>query len=283
MTFYEKINLFQANMWVHYILMDFTKAQEKALQWFNQFEAEPHMKAHDPHLFMRAFYYVLVTCFLQKDHSRYLHYLDRFENFVDDIQPNLNENSSMTAFVYLELARMNEAFLRRNYQQVLGMEEKIKRNIHKYRDLLDPHRVLLFNYKLAYAKFGLGDFEGCLDTLNQIVHSKDDFLRFDLLFAARVLHIICHYELGNYDLIESLHRSCRRSFSRRGDMTALQNALMDLPRTLTKSPTVEHPKIFSAFFEKNAELYTSNAERRTLSFFELKPWIEKHAPSLINP
>ena len=65
MTFHEKINLYQANMWLHYILLDFRVSREYALQWLNQFEMEAILKEKDPDLYMRGYYYLLTLLYLE--------------------------------------------------------------------------------------------------------------------------------------------------------------------------------------------------------------------------
>jgi tetratricopeptide (TPR) repeat protein len=68
---------------------------------------------------------------------------------------------------------------------------------------MDRHRILVFYYKIASLYFGSGDFDKSIDYLNKIINWKVD-LRTDLQCYARLLHLIAHYELGNFDLLEYL-------------------------------------------------------------------------------
>jgi hypothetical protein len=74
---------------------------------------------------------------------------------------------------------------------------------------LDRHRVLVFHYKIASLYFGSGAPEKAIDYLNKIINWKVD-LRTDLQCYSRLLHLIAHYELGNYQLVEYLARSVYR-------------------------------------------------------------------------
>ncbi len=279
MTFHEKINLYQANMWLHYILLDFKKSKEYALQWLNQFEMEANLKGKDPDLYMRGIYYLLTLLYLEGNKADYLHYLKTFEVFVTNQEDIFNENSQMIAFVYLYLSKLNYHLLQRDYQTAAQLEETIYEKINHFKDLLDPHRALLFYYKLAYCQFGLGAHEKCLLVLNRIVHLSDNFLRSDLLYAARILQIVCHLELGSYDIASHLIQSCQRSFTRLKDVSPLQRQLLRFLAQLSKTPELDHPEFFQTFLSENLDLIHSREERRNVCFFDLVEWIHKHLPA----
>ena len=276
MTFHEKINLYQANYWLNYALLNFRKARESALEWLNQFETEHDLKEHDPDLFMRAYYYLLVAFFMEGNLNEYQYYLEKFQSFVESQKYSFNENSNMIAFVYLELSKLNWAFMQDDFSGVIAQESSTYEAIKRFQDQLDPHRVLLFYYKFAYAQFRQGDFTICLDTLNNIVHHSDIFLRNDLLFASRFLHILCHYELGNYDVAEHLNKSCRRSFAQRTKQDPFKLKMLKLIGELLGNPANERNQVLRTFSETEAELIKAKTEQRTMKFFDLSAWIQSH-------
>jgi hypothetical protein len=61
---------------------------------------------------------------------------------------------------------------------------------------------LVFYYKIASLYFGSGDNEKAIDYLNKIINEKAD-LRTDLQCYSRLLHLIAHYELGNFELLNT--------------------------------------------------------------------------------
>lgn len=279
MTFHEKVNLYQANMWLHYILLDFKKSKEYALQWLNQFEMDVILKEKDPDLYMRGYYYLLTLLYLEGDQPEYLHYLKAFDTFVNRYEEIFNENSQMIAFVYLYLCKLNYHLLQRDYRSAIQLEEPIYEKINQFRGLLDPHRALLFYYKMAYCHFGIEDFEKCLLILNKIVHLSDSYLRSDLLYAARTLQIVCHLELASYDVANHLIQSCQRSFARREDVSTLQKKLLYFLGQLSKTPELDHTVLYVNFLEIHEDLMHAKSERRNVCFFDIKEWLHKHLPS----
>lgn len=277
MTFHEKINLYQANMWLYYILLDYRKAREFALQWLNQFETEQLLKQKDPDLYMRGLYYLLTILFLENRQKDYDHYLQQFNLFYEEEKEAFNENSLMISFTYLYLSKLNACFLSGDYQGAIELEPEILANLERFEYLQDPHRGLLFFYKLAAAYFGLGDFNRCLDHLNELVHHSDSLLRFDLLYAARSLQALCHLELENYDVALHLITSCKRSFFQNKQLTPLQGAFIKLLELLARTPVSAYPSILANFQQQQENTMQDPLEIRTLSFFPINLWVKKHS------
>jgi len=62
--------------------------------------------------------------------------------------------------------------------------------------------------------FGSGDYGTCIDYLQRIINDQMD-MRNDLQCYARVLHLMAHYELKNFELMESLTKSVYRFMAKR--------------------------------------------------------------------
>ena len=91
----------------------------------------------------------------------------------------------------------------------LPLAQEIDEKLKEYALYLDNHRVLVFYYKIASLYFGSGDYDNTIKYLSKIINWKVD-LRNDLQCYARLLHLIAHYELGNYNLLEYLIKSVYR-------------------------------------------------------------------------
>src|SRR5690606_34474733 len=94
---------------------------------------------------------------------------------------------------------------------------------------LDRHRILVFYYKIACLYFGSGDNEKAIDYLQKIINWKLD-LRTDLQCYARLLHLIAHYELGNFELLEYLVKSVYRFMAKMGSLSIVEEAMFSFLR-----------------------------------------------------
>ena len=61
----------------------------------------------------------------------------------------------------------------------------------------------------------------CIRDRNRIINSKAD-LRTDLQCYARLLHLIAHYELGNFDLLEYLIKSVYRFMAKMDNLSRVE-------------------------------------------------------------
>lgn len=275
-TFFERVNLFQAQMWHHYTLIDFPACRENALEWVNLFAEYPQMKEKDPDLYMRALYYTLVFLYFTRDHDRYVHYLREFEAFELSVREQLNTNSSMIAFVYLYFSKLNHYLLTGDHEGGIALIEEILEAIPQYEKYTDIHRILLFYYKFAYLYFGCGQFDKALDFLNQVILLKHGYLREDLHHNARLLHLICHYELGNFDLLSYLIPSVQRAFAQAKDVSTVQKMTLNFIKKLIAIPTAEAKPVFAAF-QKEIHQYADSAyERKSLLYLDIPSWIASH-------
>ncbi|MCG7859613.1 hypothetical protein MD537_21730, partial [Flavihumibacter sediminis] len=82
---------------------------------------------------------------------------------------------------------------------------------------------------IACLYFGSGDNEKAIDYLQKIINWKLD-LRTDLQCYARLLHLIAHYELGNFDLLEYLVKSVYRFMAKMGSLSIVEEEMFSFIR-----------------------------------------------------
>jgi hypothetical protein len=106
---------------------------------------------------------------------------------------------------------------------------------------MDRHRVLVFYYKIASLYFGSGNFDKSIDYLNKIINWKVD-LRTDLQCYARLLHLIAHYELGNFALLEYLLKSVYRFMYKMQNLSTVEEKIFGFLRRSFKPYPVKQLK-----------------------------------------
>ncbi len=96
--------------------------------------------------------------------------------------------------------------------------------------------------------FGSGDYEKAILYLNKIINWKVG-LRNDLQSYARLLHMIAHYELHNYDLLEYLIKSVYRFMAKLENLSTVEEEIFAFLRRAFKLS----PKALKPEFEKLLE------------------------------
>lgn len=276
LTFFEKANLYQAHFWRNYILLDFPSCVRFARQWYNLFVIDSQMREKDPDLFMRANYYLLTAHFLTHNEASFSHYLKEFEAFWDFHKKDLNPNSEMIGFTYLHLSRLNQLLLQHRYEEGLKHEKNLVDQLSQYEAYMDMHRILLFYYKFACFHFCCGQFEQAIDHLNNIINNKNSQLREDLFLNARILQLICHYELQQYDLMDYLILSVRRAVLKSAEHSKLQLVLLQGLKVLANSPPTDAPKIFGNLLEGLEKEALNPFEKKNVIYLNPVLWIKSH-------
>ncbi|MCO6488849.1 MAG: hypothetical protein J5I98_10550 [Phaeodactylibacter sp.] len=276
LTFFERANLFQAYMWHRYILLDFEGAARYARQWVELFHAQDQVREKDPDLYMRSLYYLLVFLYLCREKDEFARYLQEFQQFEEEYRDLFNDNSRMIAFTYLNLSRLNGRLLDKDFQGGARLIGEIQAELPLYIDYTDVHRILLFHFKFAYLYFCLREFGKALEYLNQIIHLKSGHLRDDLQVNARLLHLICHYELGNFDMLDYLAPAVKRLIDQSSDVSQLPRLTLRFLETLSKLPPLEHAKAFASFHKELRKIMEEPFERKSLNYLDIPAWVEGH-------
>ncbi|WP_157974506.1 hypothetical protein [Lewinella sp. IMCC34183] len=278
-TFYQKINRFQASMWYHYIQLDFSDALESALNALTLFRLSSHMTVKDPDLFVRCLYYVSILSYLSGEHTRLGRYLENINRFLNDEQVLLNENSQLVGRTYAGLMTLNLHFVRGDWPAAYEALGAIRESYVSGDFQPTEHRWGLFLFKFAAACFVLRKYEEALDYLNDIINMKSGVLREDLQLNARLLHLLCHYELGNRALVDYHLTNFARQMRKSTDTARIHRLATASLRKLIKLVESEHREVFVDLDEKlRATAARDPYEHKALLYLDLTQWVRHHLP-----
>jgi hypothetical protein len=253
MSFYEKIYLYQAYSWYYYTMQDFVMFYRYAQKWVNLFEEYPAVKLADPALYVKAMHNLLTAHFYTSNYKRFTEDLEKLESFVQQHGENFDENTQTSVFVYLYTARINKHFLEGTFEEGLSLVPEISHKIEALTYKIDQHRIMVFYYKIACLYFGSGDNNKAIDYLNKIIHLRVGTLRADIQCFARILHLIAHYELKNYSLVEYLVRSVYHFIAKHKDLGLVMEEIMQF---LRKNLYADPQHLHDAFIELKERLVT---------------------------
>ena len=152
---------------------------------------------------------------------------------------------------------------------VPGIEEKLE----EYAQYIDGHRILVFNYKIATMYFGSGDYSTSIDYLQKIINGDVD-LRIDLQCYARLLHLMAHYELGNFTILESLMKSVYRFMARMKNLTVVEEEMFRFLRSSFKVSARQLKPEFEKFLQNIKHLEKSRFETRSFAYMDVISWLE---------
>ncbi len=271
--FYEKLYLYQSYCWYAFIRQDFLLYYRYAQKWVALFEKEPYMIDVETAHYIKGLHNLLGAHFDLQNYQKFDETLAQFEAFACSAIITHNENNLIQVFVYLHIAKLNKHFMEGTFTEGLNLVPVIEQNLEEYFIYLDRHRVLVFYYKIASLYFGSGAYEKAVDYLNKIINWKVD-LRTDLQCYARLLHLIAHYELGNYAILEYLTKSVYRFMAKMENLSIVEEEIFSFIRhTFSLTPRQLKPE-FEKLLDKLRRLEKNRTEARAFAYLDIISWLE---------
>ncbi|WP_246269456.1 hypothetical protein [Chitinophaga oryzae] len=274
MSFYEKIYLYQASCWYYYILQDFVMYYRYTQKWVDLFKQYPTLQQTDMDLYIKAQHNLLTAHFYTSNFEKFKSALCDLETFIRANEESFHENTRTSAFVYLYTAKINRYFLEGTFSQGLAMVPELESEISNHTLKIDQHRVLVFYYKIACLYFGSGDNSKAIFYLNKIINLKIGNLRADIQCFARILHLIAHYELENYSLVEYLIKSVYHFISKHKDLGLVMEAIMKFLRRYIYANPKELRSAFVDLKDRLEQISEDPYERRSFLYLDIISWLE---------
>ena len=271
----EEIYLQQSYMWYYYILLDFERCHEHAGKWVKAFDENPSHKVEDPVLYMRGISYQLTSLYSLRDYKRYLKVLEKFEQYIQSHEKYFDMTGQIISFLYLYTAKINRHFLEGSFREGLLLVPEINRLIKKYGRFIDIHRIMVFNYKTAWLYLGSGQPGQSIEFLNKILNLQSaGHLRTDIQCYARLMHLMAHFELKHYNLLEHLVEQVGRFFSKMRDLNEVQIALLNFFRNNLDVKKQDLNHNLQVLRKDIVRLEKNPFEGRTFHHLDIIAWID---------
>jgi hypothetical protein len=271
--FYEKLYLYQSYCWYAFIRQDFLMYYRYSQKWIDVFTEEPQMLAVETGHYVKGMHNLLNAHFDLRNHQKFDETLLQFENFAKTETAAQHDNFRTHISIYINTAKINRHLMRGSFKEGVEQIPQFEANLQEYALYVDRHRILVFNYKFAMLHFGKGDYKAAIDYLQKIINGPMD-LRADLQSYARVLHLMSHYELGNFDIMESLTKSVYRFMAKMKNLTVVEEEMFRFIRnSFSSSPRKLKPEL-EKFLNKIKHLEKNRFETRAFAYLDIISWVE---------
>ena len=271
--FYEKLYLYQSYCWYAFIRQDFLMYYRYSQKWIDLFDEDETMVSVETGHYIKGMHALLNAHFDLRNFAKFEITLQQFKKFSETPEAKQHDNFRVHTSIYINSASINQHLMTGTFKQGLSLVPELEKNLEEYSLFVDAHRILVFNYKIASLYFGNGDYKKAIDYLNEIINNHAD-LRYDLQCYSRLLHLLCHYELGNYDIIESLSKSVFRFMAKMKNLTVVEEEIFRFfKNTFHISPRELKPELEN-FLHKIKHLEKNRFETRSFAYLDIISWVE---------
>ncbi len=273
--FYERLYLYQCYCWTAFIRLDFLQYYRYTQKWVDLFAEQSKMIEAETAHYVKGMHNLMGAHFDLGNAEKLEQTIAQFETFEQSPLIQESDNSRILGFIYLHVAKINLYFIKGMFTEGLTIVPTIEAKLEAYELYLDRHRVLIFYYKIACLYFGSGNNEKAIDYLNKIINWKVD-LRSDLQCYARLLHLIVHYELGNFQLLEYLTKSVYRFMLKLKSLSLVEEKIFGfLRRALRSSASSQQLQTaFEELLQQLKPLEHNRFETRAFIYLDIISWLE---------
>lgn len=272
--FIEQHYLNVSYAWYSLIIQDFLLQYRYAQKWVDHFRKNPTMLALEPIWYLKGMHVLLEALFILGHYNRHEEEMQHLRAFLENPPVRLNENLETLGFQYDFTSRINAHFMAGTFREGVKLVPELMDSLELYSSKIDPHRVLVFYYKIACLYFGAGQFEESIEYLNRIINYSDTRLREDIHCFARILSLIAHYEIGHESLVEYQIRSTYRFIRKMNDLNSVQEEVLKFMRNLRSLRPGELHERLIAFRDRLLEIQKQPYQRRAFLYLDIISWLE---------
>lgn len=171
--------------------------------------------------------------------------------------------------------QMNLYNLQGKFEEALNVynsHENEKTNIF---EKSSKEQQIKFLFNAAYTLFGSGEYKAALRLLNDILNDNEQKLRQDLYSFARILNLLIHFELENYEFLEYSSNAAIRYLNKIKRDYDIETVFVKQMRKLARTATrLESIPIYEETLEQIRELLKDENERVILDYIDIESWLE---------
>ncbi len=275
LSFQEKLYLYLSYTSYYFFIQDFEKGYKYAKLYVELFDTHPDMRINKAEFYIKGLNTLLVA-------NHKLSLFNEFEEVYKRLMKVthikglvMTENLQMMLFRYKYMHKINHYYMMGDFTGGSKIISVVENELDRFALRMDKHDVLVFYYKVACLYFGASNFKRALVWLNKIINTRDVDIREDILSFARILNLICHYELNNIELVEYHLKSTYRFLRKKQGLYRYFVFIIDFMKKLNR--TMQGKKLIKHFEELKEKLMTlekQKYERRPFLYFDIISWLE---------
>lgn len=208
-------------------------------------DAHPQQVAEDPGKYKTLLSNYLAFCQL----------VDRFEEFpviMEKIKGLPTRNKREEIQKQYDLFNCELLYFLNSGDLPKGIEvtQKLELWLVKHENEAPRSKLLGLNYNSSLLHFLSGEFRGALKWVNRVLNFPEVEERRDIIQVSRILQLIIHFELENFEIIENLIRSARRYYRKSDRFYEFEGLFLRTMRKLVRQFPEAHANSLQEFLKE---------------------------------
>lgn len=273
--FYEKLYLFQAQVWFYHIIQDFPLCFRASQRWVDLFDEYPYMRKVATGNYLKSYHYLLDTLFYLGHYEKFTEVLQLFKDNLAAANFQMDDNCRLLAFLYVYSNTLNIHFMRGEFS--MGIDEimpQLTKEMQKLENKLDVHHQAVLHYKIACLYFGAGENLQAIRYLDKVIKRTGVGLSEDLQCFAHILKLISSYEAGLDENLDIQIRNLYKVLVKMDDLHQVQKEMISFIRQLGQIFDYQLKMAFIDLREKLKPFESHPYEKRAFLYLDIVSWLE---------
>lgn len=271
----EQLYYYNAITAFYFFIRNYGESEKYAKRWVDFMERNEELKYQRTEFYIKALNSVLVA-------QNKLYAIEDFTlnhkkliAIKRDKKFRLNRNLNLLLFKAIYIHEMNRHFMLGDFKSGTRIVARHQQEINRLVPLLDQNTRFLFNYKIACLYLGSNQFRQALSWLNKITMIASTNVREDIQSFARILRLICYFEMNDDYGVQSNIRSTYRFLLSRKNYGQYESLIIQFLKKLRGNETqAELKQRFIELQQSMIKISKLKFEKRAFIYFDMIAWLE---------
>ncbi len=269
LSFQSKVYYHQIVSYYYRLIGETEKSSAARIALLNQWEKQEYFSKEDPAGYIHAVKQVLnIQLDGQKfeEFTKTIEKLKKIKSQSESIKLSIFNSYYQQKLVYHinTLSLKSNDFVNESIEEMGRLKNKLSKEVE-----------LTMCYLLAMYFFMQCDYKSSLKWNNQIMNDASPGTREDLKSFSKILNLMIHYELKNYDLLEYILKSTYKHLLKMEHLHLFEKAILkfihQLPKTNTRADIIPH---FTKLRDEFTELEKNPNEDKVTRYFDFIAWLD---------
>ena len=202
----------QCFAWYYYANLQFDLCYKHSLSWIKEIEKKLD-DSDGRELYMRGMHYALTSLFYSDKNEEHTTLFKSYKKLRNEMYARYSRGNKLLDFAYYNNAELNNFIITNKYHRFNLYVQEIDESINSNSLKIDVHRKHIIYYKIAMIYSIQGHYDKALDYINSILTDYKNHLRGDLNPYTKLLSLLCHFKLNNFQYVENQIDSLRIEFN----------------------------------------------------------------------
>ncbi|MCB0396520.1 MAG: hypothetical protein KDD36_07695 [Flavobacteriales bacterium] len=220
----------------HFITGNFQQAYEYRLKKVSAFDAQPKYITEYFQRYWRSIFEACALCSLLYKEDEFNRLLTKLRHVLSAYQKSISREThaliEQFIFIYQLQFYNHQGSFEKAHDCIINQYPHLK----KSETMLGKADSMTILNLLARAYFGHGKFHESLKTVQLILNQSEQDIPVNIYTMARIIKLLCLYEIQQYDLLDSLMRSTLYHYEKKRSDFKLELTIIRYLQSLTSSP-----------------------------------------------